>query len=126
MQKQMKTLQEKWKQQGRTFISMGIGISSGEAVVGNIGSSTRSDYTAIGDNVNLASRLQSQAGPDQIMLSDAAYEKVKEYIIAKPLKPIKVKGKEMPVSPYLVTDINRDKLWALPFIKNLQNINSQE
>lgn len=121
MQKQMKSLQSKWKSEGRSLISMGIGISSGDAVVGNIGSATRSDYTAIGDVVNLASRLQSQAGPDQIMLSEGAYEKVKEFIITKPLPPIKVKGKEIPVNPYLVVDINREKLKNLPFIQELQN-----
>jgi len=86
---------------GRT-VSFGIGINSGPAVVGNIGSQERLDYTAIGDTVNLAARLESNAKPGQILISKETYERVKERFQVTALDPIKVKGKENLVEIYQV------------------------
>ena len=83
-------------------VSFGIGLNSGPAVVGNIGSHDRLDYTAIGDTVNLAARLESNAKPGQILISKETYERIKATFKVTPLDPIKVKGKEKLVEIYQV------------------------
>jgi len=73
IQKSMDELALKTKEQFGAELHMGIGINFGTAIVGNVGTSRRSDYTAIGDAVNVANRLESIAGPDEILLtSDTA------------------------------------------------------
>ena len=91
-----KQLQERF---GKS-VQFGIGIHTGAAVVGNIGSKTRMDYTAIGDTVNTAARLESNSKPGQIILSEQVYEKVKDRIYAKSLGVIQVKGKVNGISIY--------------------------
>lgn len=83
-----------------------IGINCGEMVSGNIGSSSlkRLDFTVIGDTVNTAQRLQASAGPGQILISDASYEKVKEFFKCKEFGEIKVKNKSNPIITYEVIE----------------------
>lgn len=100
MQKESVKLAEGLMERYGRSVSFGIGINSGPAVVGNIGSRDRLDYTAIGDTVNLAARLESNAKPGQILLSKETYERVKAKFKATPLEPIKVKGKEKLVEIY--------------------------
>ncbi|MCX7681936.1 MAG: adenylate/guanylate cyclase domain-containing protein, partial [Anaerolineae bacterium] len=78
----------------------GVGINVGEAVVGFIGTEQQMNYTAIGSSVNLASRLQSVAAPGQILLSQSAYERVKDYVEARPLPPLEAKGFSEPLIAY--------------------------
>lgn len=75
-------------------LHFGVGVHTGEAVVGNVGSSLRKDYSAIGDAVNLAKRVQENAGGDEVLLSSATYELVKDWVAAEPLEPIRVKGRQ--------------------------------
>ena len=82
-------LQERFGRQ----VQFGIGINSGEAVVGNFGASFRMDYTAIGDTVNTAARLESNARPGQILISRSTYNQVVERVQATSLGEISVKGK---------------------------------
>ena len=70
-------LQEKLQKRFGKTISFGIGVNCGNAVVGNIGCEARMDYTAIGDTVNTAARLESNAKPGQILISQDVYEQVK-------------------------------------------------
>jgi adenylate cyclase len=81
-----------------------IGINSGEMVSGNIGSSSlrRLDYTVIGDAVNTAQRLQMIAGEGQIVISEAAYEKVKEFFNCRMLGNVTLKNKTAAVNAYEV------------------------
>jgi len=102
MQRESGRLAERLLEQYGRSVSFGIGINSGPAVVGNIGSQERLDYTAIGDTVNLAARLESNAKPGQILISKETYERVKERFQVTTLDPIKVKGKENLVQIYQV------------------------
>ena len=74
-------------------LAFGIGVHTGEAVVGNVGSPKRLDYTAMGDSVNLAKRLQEVAQGMTVLLSDTTYEQVKDHVEVKELAPIQVKGR---------------------------------
>jgi class 3 adenylate cyclase len=83
-----------------------IGINSGEMVSGNIGSVSlkRLDYTVIGDTVNLAQRLQGVAQPGQILISEKAYEQIKESFQCKLVGEVKLKNKSTPVLLYEVIE----------------------
>jgi PAS domain S-box-containing protein len=74
-------------------LNFGIGINTGEAVVGNVGTAQIKNYTIIGDSVNLAKRLQENAAPNQILLGSSSYELVKDLVVARELEPIQVKGR---------------------------------
>ena len=86
--------------------SVSIGINSGEMISGNIGSATlkRLDYTVIGDTVNTAQRLQSAAKENQVIISEAAYEKIKESFRCARVGEINLKNKSNPVVIYEVLD----------------------
>jgi class 3 adenylate cyclase len=83
-----------------------IGINTGEMISGNIGSANlrRLDYTVIGDTVNTAQRLQSTAKPGQIIISEAAYAKIKESFNCFKVGEVTLKNKATPVVIYEVTD----------------------
>jgi PAS domain S-box-containing protein len=74
-------------------LNFGVGINTGEAVVGNVGTAQIKNYTIIGDSVNLAKRLQESAAPNEILLGSSTYELVKEFVVARELEPIRVKGR---------------------------------
>lgn len=86
-------------------VQFGIGVNTGYAVVGNIGASFRMDYTAIGDTVNTSARLEANAKPGQILISEATYEQVKDKVEVTSLGGIKVKGKEKEIPIYQVEGI---------------------
>ncbi|MBK8087898.1 MAG: response regulator [Chitinophagaceae bacterium] len=83
-----------------------IGINTGEMISGNIGSATlrRLDYTVIGDTVNTAQRLQSVAGPGQIIINEASYEKVNQSFSCRKVGEAVLKNKTNPVNIYEVLD----------------------
>ena len=81
-------------------VSFGIGVNCGNAVVGNIGCDFRMDYTAIGDTVNTAARLESNARPGQILISKDVYEAVKDRVAVTPIGEIPLKGKSNGVFVY--------------------------
>jgi adenylate cyclase len=83
-------------------ITIGIGVSTGEAVAGTVGTQDRMEYTVIGDSVNLAQRLESEAKAMQILMSGRTYRDVKEHVEARPLGVVKVKGKQEDVEVYEV------------------------
>lgn len=102
MQKKMRSLNDELRAEGYPDISIGVGLHTGEATVGYIGSERRSEYTAIGDTVNLASRLTSNAGGGQILMSEATAAACGNRIPADAGEPLKVKNRVQPVNVYAV------------------------
>jgi adenylate cyclase len=102
MQEGIAGLNERRARQGKEPIAVGIGVSAGEAVAGTVGTEDRMEYTVIGDSVNLAARLESNAKPHQILISQSTYERVRDLVDARPLGRIRVKGKEEEVEVYEV------------------------
>lgn len=83
-------------------LAFGAGIHYGDAVLGLIGTEKRLEYTAISDSVNTAKRLQENSARNQIILSQAAYERVKDYVEAQPIASIAAKGKTQPLAVFEV------------------------
>ncbi len=100
-------LEKKLMERFGKSVSFGIGVNCGPAVVGNIGCEFRMDYTAIGDTVNTAARLESNAKRGQILISSAVYEAVKERIEANEIGVIPLKGKKDGALVYEVTGLRK-------------------
>ncbi len=88
----------------------GVGINTGKAIIGNIGAQWHYQYTAIGDSVNVASRICSHARPREVLIGFNTHEHIKDKVTAQPLPPIKFKGKSQEVTVYHVTSLAGDTL----------------
>jgi len=109
----LKIMQDRWAENGWPVIDIGIGLNTGFAVAGNMGSSHRMDYTVMGDTINLGSRLEgtNKSYGTRIIISEFTYAKVKDRVYARELDDIKVKGKNEPVKIYELIDlVNREDL----------------
>lgn len=107
MKKSSDILEQKCIERFGIGVKFGVGINCGPAVVGNIGSEMlRLDYTAIGDTVNLSARLEANAKPGQILISEEMYNRVGHLFQLEDIGEIKVKGKEKPVRVFSVLAAN--------------------
>ncbi len=97
MQRRMLSINDELRKEGFPEIGIGIGLHTGEVIVGYIGSERRSEYTAIGDAVNTASRLESNAKAGQILISEATAQAARTRYHLTPRDPISVKNREQPV-----------------------------
>lgn len=109
MRKHMKVLRQQWRAQGITKpLEIRMGLNTGYCTVGNFGADTRMDYTIIGRDVNLASRLESAAESGEILISHETYSLIKDVIMCRDKGQINVKGFTRPVQIYQVVDFRRD------------------
>src|SRR5271166_2973920 len=103
MMTRVREMQQKWEAQGRPHLDIGIGINTGNASVGNMGSVLRYGYTALGDTVNLSSRLEglNKDYGTHIIINETTYAAIANanYVIRE-LDLIRVKGKKLPVTIY--------------------------
>jgi adenylate cyclase len=97
MQRRMLSINDELRKEGFADIGIGIGLHTGEVIVGYIGSERRSEYTAIGDAVNTAARLESNAKGGQILISEATAQAARTRYHLTPRDPINVKNREQPV-----------------------------
>jgi len=111
MMKELHKLQEKWKAEGRPAFDIGVGLNSGDMVVGNMGSEMRFDYTVMGDMVNLGSRLEgiNKEYGTNIIISEFTYDKVKDAMCCRELDGVRVKGKLKPVNIYELLGEKKDE-----------------
>ena len=105
MRKGAEVLEKKLTEQFGNSVQFGIGVNCGPAIVGNIGSVKRMDYTAIGDTVNTAARLESNAKRGEILISEAVYERIKDRIEAEPVGELSLKGKATRILTYRLMEI---------------------
>lgn len=105
MRDRIKVLQKKWLDKGMVQpFHIRMGINTGYCTVGNFGSNERMDYTIIGSQVNLASRLESAADIDQVLISQETYSLIKDTFFCEKKDLIQVKGIHYDVQTYLVVD----------------------
>lgn len=109
IQKNFEPLREKFMSEYGKEVHLGIGINSGTAIVGNIGCMGRFDYTAIGDTVNTASRLESKALPGQILISETVYAEVESRVSVDRVGALSLKGKAKAVETYQIVTIDKPK-----------------
>ncbi|NPV39656.1 MAG: adenylate/guanylate cyclase domain-containing protein [Brevinematales bacterium] len=102
IQLKLSLLAMEWVQRGYPLLKTRIGMNSGPAVVGNMGSRQRMNYTMMGDTVNLASRLEgaNKFYGTYTMMSESTYEQVKDHFVCRRLDIIRVKGKSQPIAVY--------------------------
>jgi class 3 adenylate cyclase len=77
-----------------------VGIHYGDAILGLVGTEQRIDYTAIGDSVNTAKRIQENSEAGQILISEEAYKQVHREVVVNQVEPVHAKGKSRPVTVY--------------------------
>jgi adenylate cyclase len=105
MQRAIGRLNERWASQGRPEIGVGIGINHGDVFAGNIGSHRRLEYTVIGDAVNVAARLCAEAGPGEILVTEAFLGVVREQVSSEFLPEMALRGKAQMVQIYRIREV---------------------
>jgi len=119
MRKHMKVLRQQWRQQGvKTPLEIRMGINTGYCTVGNFGTESRMDYTIIGREVNMASRLESAAEAGEILISQEAYALVQDKIICREKGSISAKGFSRPVPVYEAVDFRHNLAAKSSFIEH--------
>lgn len=114
MQLAMEKINQQIAKWNLPILNMGIGINTGDVVVGNIGSERRTDYSAVGSQVNLTYRIESYTIGGQILISSATYQKVKKIVKVKDKKQIRLQGIKQPIDIYDIIGIEGKYQHYLP------------
>ena len=94
------------KEKYQVDVGFGVGVNCGKAIVGNLGPSFRKDYTAIGDTVNTAARLESNAKRSEVLISKAVYDLVKDRVTVEPMGEMPLKGKSIKLEIYSLKGVS--------------------
>jgi adenylate cyclase len=109
MRKKMKVLQKQWQDQGiKRPMQIRMGINTGYCTMGTFGTSHHLDYTVLGTHVNLASRLESAAAPDEILITHETWSLCRDTIMCRDKGEISVKGFSHPIKVYSVVGLRKD------------------
>ncbi|HBD12919.1 MAG TPA: hypothetical protein DCZ13_12275 [Porticoccaceae bacterium] len=109
MRRKAVELQSKWQKDGLFKpLRVRMGVSTGFCTVGNFGTETRLDYTLLGSEVNLASRLESAAQPGEILISQATHELVRDVVMCQDRGSVEVKGFKHPIRVFAVIDFRKN------------------
>ena len=95
-----------------------IGLNSGPALVGNIGSDQIRNFTAIGDTVNVAARLQETAQPGEVVIGPGTRQAIRHQAVLRPLGPVRVRGKVDPVEAYVLNGLDEQSLWSRDHVQS--------
>jgi adenylate cyclase len=106
MQERHQGVMEDWQRRGIEPAPVGVGIATGELIVGEIGSEQRSDYTVIGRVANLGARICGEAKAGQVLISQATYDLIRERVKANPVPGLRLKGVDQPVTAYHITHLS--------------------
>lgn len=110
MQKTVRALNTARRERGEREVDIGIGINTGTCISGNMGSTQRMDYTVIGDNVNIAARLEQLARPGQILITGPLLREVRYLVTAEKLPAVVLKGKSAATDIWEVRDLISDRI----------------
>ena len=120
MKKHMKELQQRWANQGiQKPLEIRMGINTGYCAVGNFGTEDRLDYTLLGTEVNLASRLESAAQPGEILISHETYSLIKDIVLCEERGEIQVKGFQHPIKAYVAVDLRKNLAGAHRYFEHI-------
>ncbi len=109
MRKKMKMLRQQWRKEGISKpLQVRMGVNTGYCTVGNFGAETRMDYTIIGREVNLASRLESVAQPGEVLIAESTYNLIRDVIMCRDRGQINVKGFSKTVPIYEIVDHRKE------------------
>jgi sigma-B regulation protein RsbU (phosphoserine phosphatase) len=114
MQLAMEEINRQNSEKGLPDLFMGIGINTGEVIVGNIGSKERAKYGVVGHNINLASRVEGATLGGQILITPSTYEQVKDLVVVRGVRPVRFKGIEEDIDLYDVVGIKGPYNLVLP------------
>lgn len=120
-QKRLSDLNRKWNFEKKPVLETRIGVHSGEAIVGNMGSTWRMFYTALGDSINAASRLEglNKHYHTKVIISDDVVHQIADYVVVRPLDIVAVKGKKKGIKIYELVALKNSNPLLLPTDENI-------